>query len=141
MPDMPSIRTVSLLKGNYYILEDVLRARYPEKTGQEIDRMVIERENMRRSNHRPRREWIGPLQAARIAGWNSAKTWKRHLAEFARIRRKKTRRGTFYDLGDVFAAIFPEADQERLNILIVDYKLRRAEQNLKRQHRRQKTQV
>jgi len=136
LPEMPNIRTVSLLKGDYYILEDVLRARYPEKNDQEIERMVIERENMRRSNHRPRREWIGPSEAARIAGWRSPKTWKRHLGRLRNIRKKKTRRGMVYDLGDVFAAIFPQADQERLNVLILDYKLRRAERNLKRKHRR-----
>jgi len=138
LPDMPEIRTVHLLKGVYYVLEDVLRERYPDLSDQEIARIVSERENLRRSNHRPRREWIGPAESARIAGWKSPKTWKRHLAHFPGIRKRKTRRGTLYDLDDVFAALFPEANQERLNMLIVDHKLRRAEDNLKRKHRRRK---
>jgi len=67
-PEMKGIRTVTLLKGVFYVLEDVLRARYPEKSQQEIAVMIAEREAMKRANHTRRREWIGPWECARIAG-------------------------------------------------------------------------
>lgn len=134
LPEMPEIRKLRLLNGVFYVLEDVFRARHPELSDQVIRAKVSEYENSR-SNHHPRREWLGPSECARIAGWKSPNTWKNHLSEFPRIRQKKTRRGRFYDLGDVFAAIFQEADQQRLSNLIVDYKLSRAKQRLKRRRK------
>lgn len=132
LSEMPEIRRVRLLRGTFYVLEDVLRARYPELSKPEIESKVSEHVEIRRSNHQPRREWIGPSECARLCGWKSPSTWKRHLSDFPRIRQKKNGSGRLYDLGDVFAAIYPEANQERLNDMIVDYRLIRAKQRLER---------
>ena len=138
MPEMPEIRKVRLLSGVFYVLQDVYRARYPHLSDQDIRDKVSEHESLRRSDHRARREWIGPSECARLCGWKSPSTWKAHLSEFPKIRQKRTRHGRFYDLGDVFAAIYPEANQERLNDMIVDYRLLRAKERLERRGKNEK---
>lgn len=137
LSEMPKIRTVRLLRGTFYILEDILRVRFPEADDKRINAMAVEYQSqnvVRRSNHR-KKEVIGPTECARIFGWRSPLTFKRHLPELLEIRSVERPRGMFYIFLDVFAAAYPEASPERLNDLIVDYKQRRTAERLKRRRK------
>lgn len=127
VPNIPDIRNVKLLNGTYYILEDVLRARYPHYSDNEIKDELVRYQESRRLNglNRKPHEWLSSSECARLAGFKSPQSWKKNIRRFSGVRVKKTRLGKFYELRSVFEAAFPEASKDRLDEIITDYRLRR----------------
>ena len=129
---LPRIRKVNLRNGGFYILSDVFRARYPELSNSEIDEKVrafVEDHNGGKQNKK--HDWIGATESARIFGWRYGSSFKRNLSRLPKIQRIKKRRGVYFDLRDVFQACYPEASQTKLDELITDYRVKRAEGRLK----------
>ncbi len=139
--DLPPIRKVTLIKGTLYVLEDVFAARYQSLNKQAIRAKLgayLEDKKVQRSNQRPA-QWIGPGEAGKIAGYMSAITFKNHLREMPKIRTKEAGRGRLYELRSVFASFYSEATQQRLDELIIDYKILRTQNRLaKRKIRRRR---
>lgn len=138
VPKLPGrIRTVDKLKGTYYILRDVLRAKNQNLDSEAIDALVLdyqEQAAQRKSNTNHRTEYIGPKEAAALFGWRSKNTFIEHLLHLPPIRSKRRGKAKrrYYELESVFAAAFPEASDEMLSVIITDYRQRRAQQRLAR---------
>ncbi len=127
--ELPPIRTVSLLSGVFYILEDVYRAKYPGASKPEIAAFLKDHAKGRSAKmaSQNRTQFIGPREAALICGWKSPGTFLSHLPNLPKIRTKKLPRGTFYHLRDVFRVAYADCDEERLNELAISYREERRE--------------
>jgi hypothetical protein len=68
---------------------------------------------------------IGPMAAAQIMGWKHRSSFYKHFNEghFPEIRSVFLLKGRYYVLEDVFATAFPEASQEQLQELIIEYRV------------------
>lgn len=68
---------------------------------------------------------IGPMAAAQIMGWKHRSSFYKHFNEghFPGIRSVFLLKGRYYVLEDVFATAFPEASQEQLRELIIEYRV------------------
>lgn len=125
------IRTVDKLKGRYYVLEDLLRIRYPHASDNEIQDMVREhkeekvRGRLRGNEHHT---WIGAEEATMILDLSSEAALKATLRGPPKIRRVKRENGTVYNLRDCFARLFEEANDEQLDTLIIEYKKRQLDE-------------
>ena len=72
---------------------------------------------------------IGPTEASRIIGWKHRSSFYKHFHEgrFPGIRSVSLLKGRYYVLEDVFGTAFPEASDERLRELIIEYRAKRGQ--------------
>lgn len=126
------IRSIEMLKGNFYVLSDVLRARYQEASDAEIQGMVKEYQEKKISDrqHRNQRRhrWIEDEEAARILGLTSTADLERRLRELPKIQTAQRDGRRLYELRDLFRAEFQEADENQLDQIIIEYKKEQLEQ-------------
>ena len=72
---------------------------------------------------------IGPTEASQIVGWKHRSSFYKHFREgrFPEIRSVQLLKGRYYVLEDVFKAAFPEASEDQLRELIIQYRVERGQ--------------
>ena len=72
---------------------------------------------------------IGPTEASRIVGWEHRSSFYKHFRQghFPEIRSMTLLKGTYYVLEDVFRTAFPEASDNQLRELIIQYRVERGQ--------------
>ncbi len=70
---------------------------------------------------------IGPTEASGIVGWEHRSSFYKHFREghFPEIRSVMLLKGRYYVLEDVFRTAFPEASEDQLRELIIQYRVER----------------
>lgn len=132
-----------MLKGTFYVLEDVLKARYPDATPDKIQDMVKEHheQKIQRMAKPSRHQWIDLEEAAVILNVPSA-ILPQKLKEFAKILSVDRDGRRYYDLRDCFRAAFQEvADEEQLDQIIIDYKKDRLQKGIEDREKNEKNPV
>ncbi len=72
---------------------------------------------------------IGPTEASQIVGWEHRSSFYKHFREghFPEIRSVMLLKGRYYVLEDVFRTAFPEASEDQLRELIIQYRVERGQ--------------
>ena len=72
---------------------------------------------------------IGPTEASGIGGWAHRSSFYKHFREghFPQIRSVMLLKGRYYVLEDVFRTAFPEASEDQLGELIIQYRAERGQ--------------
>ena len=65
---------------------------------------------------------VGPTEAAHIFGYSSPNSFKARLPSLPEIRSVELLKGRYYVMKDVFKAAFPEATDEEVRLLILEYR-------------------